>query len=1279
VKAPQYPASDLELAGALDRFELRRRLGKGGMGTVYEAFDRERGAVVAIKLLRSVSPDGIFRFKREFRALADVSHRNLVSLRELLATGDRWALTMDLVDGVDFLRYVRGDREQTGRVAAGGQSPDLGTEDRTLPTVAERPTGRRSAPVSGGVDSSEAVTTDHRGLASPAGAPSPRGAGRAPLSSPDQLDRLRESIRQLVKGISALHASGFLHGDIKPSNVLVEPDGRVAILDFGIVRELSGGALPAGHVAGTPAYMAPEVGTGAPLTEASDWYAVGVLLFELLGGRLPFRNTALDVLETKRHRRAPALRDVAPEAPSDLCSLTDLLLARDPALRPGGIEILLRLGSDVPPAVRATHGDSLVVGRHNELATLRAHCSAAADGRARTVFVRGSSGIGKSALLAQFAREAAAGGALVLTGRCYERESVPYKAMDSAVDALAQHLAGLPEDRVAQLMPPDVQSLARLFPVLRRVSAIGDAPPDTAGGDSHELRRRAIGAFRELVSRLAMRAPVVIHIDDAQWGDEDSANLLAEVCKGRRAPPFLLVLAFRGERAPDSPFLTSLAEAVPDADELEIGPLSERDSLDLARHLLRGLGESEDLAGAVAREGEGNPMFLRQLAHHAAERSDEVEFDRVTLSQVIRGRVEELPGRARALLEALAVASEPVPRTVAAAATDNPDVRDDAARVLYDARLVRTRAAGDVERLEVYHDRIREGVLADMSEATSARWHRALAEAWEAHAEPPAETLARHWQGAGEPTRAADYYVQAGDRAAAALASNRAAALYETALALRSDLERGGEVLGKLGDALSDAGRSLDAAGAYGRAAAHAPDGEAVHYRRRVAEQLLRGDQLEAGMAALRDCLREIGVTLPRSRARLLCSIIAQRIRVRLGGYRTRPIGANATAGESDSELDLFYKSTVSVALADPLQAVLLQSRYLRKAVDAADPRHVARALATEALFECASGRGARVRAETVAGRAVALAERSGDLIASALAFNGTAFVSFMFGDFVPAQQHWSRAIEAARAARGTWWETAQLEGMHIASLFYLGKLPELVDRFEATQDEASARGDLAYAHRKVGLGCFAWLVRDQVEPARRAGRDGVERALSLNDAVGHYHALLGGVHTALYAGEGAEAYELIRGAWRRFTLTGLLRFPWNRVAALSGRGCAALAAAAAASGARHARLVRDAGKVARRLGRDPSPYARAMSEIVGAGVSRARGDDELAIARLRAAASACEAADMWLYAAAAHHQLGLVLGGEEGAGFSERARHFLEERDVVDAPALARALVPVG
>jgi serine/threonine protein kinase len=532
------------------------------MGVVYEAFDRERKETVALKTLRDVDPVSLYRFKQEFRSLAELSHPNLVPLYELVA-GDAadgatdWFFTMELVEGaMDFRGYL----------GAGLPEPhDSGSDETTTDMRTRQDVG---AP---GLDATVLTTHGPAGTVT-SDAPEAKPAGGVLPAMRVDAARLRPLLQQLALGVQALHDAGKLHRDLKPSNVLVRPDGRVLLVDFGLVAELSDAPtpseiqadVPAGSpsrlshqstdrgLAGTIGFMSPEQAGRRPLTPASDWYAIGVMLFSALTGRLPFTGQAMAVLQGKQEREAPRPSEFAAGIPDDLEALCVDLLRLRPADRPAGAEVLARLG------VTADAGRSErlpFIGRERHLAALDAAYARLRGGDTVVCHVHGRSGAGKSALVSRFLAglTGRAEAPVVLVGRCYEQESVPYKAIDSLVDALTHHLLGVPHEVSKTLVPPQAAELTRVFPVLNRVEAFARASRRSrASTDPRETRAFAFAGLRELLRRLGERAPLVLCIDDVQWGDGDSADLLAGLVAAPGAPRLLLLLSYRDEYATTS-------------------------------------------------------------------------------------------------------------------------------------------------------------------------------------------------------------------------------------------------------------------------------------------------------------------------------------------------------------------------------------------------------------------------------------------------------------------------------------------------------------------------------------------------------------------------------------------------------------------------------------------------------------------------------------------------------------------------------------------------------
>ena len=382
--------------------------------------------------------------------------------------------TMEVVRGVDLLTYVRG--EECREDAAPFASTEAGSSLELSASVAHETSTERSQP--------RGTTLD--------------------------VDKLREALRQLASGVQALHDAGKLHRDLKPSNVLVTPEGRVVILDFGLVADIDPGGMHAtvgDVIIGTPEYMAPEQAACATLTEATDWYSVGAMLYEALAGRLPYSGPSLKVLLAKQTDDPPAPSSLAQGVPEDLDQLAMDLLRRDPVARPRGRHILERLGV-VPgamsgPTTTPHSGTTMApfLGRQAQLEVLIDAFARVAEGHPVTVHVRGPSGMGKTSLVKRGIDQVVSAGStapVLLSGRCYEQESVPYKAVDSVIDSLSRYLRSLKKDDIARILAdPRVGARAALpGPPARRGDRDGTAPGRRRLRPSRDAAPRLRGAPR---------------------------------------------------------------------------------------------------------------------------------------------------------------------------------------------------------------------------------------------------------------------------------------------------------------------------------------------------------------------------------------------------------------------------------------------------------------------------------------------------------------------------------------------------------------------------------------------------------------------------------------------------------------------------------------------------------------------------------------------------------------------------------------------------------------
>lgn len=245
------------------RYALVAQQGSGGMSVIYKAIDRALGRTVAIKILRpSLTSDPSFldKFRNEARAVANLSHPNIVTVYDVGSDGPTHYIVMEMIEGQDLKKLIK-----TNNSLPIERSLDLGI--------------------------------------------------------------------QICAGIGYAHRSGLVHADVKPQNILVTPADVVKVTDFGIAQALSNTqpTKRAEIVWGSPHYFAPEQARGEAPTPQADVYAVGIVIFEMLTGQLPYSGANQQELAMAHIKDPiPSVSDINPAVPDRLSKMIYRAMSKDP-------------------------------------------------------------------------------------------------------------------------------------------------------------------------------------------------------------------------------------------------------------------------------------------------------------------------------------------------------------------------------------------------------------------------------------------------------------------------------------------------------------------------------------------------------------------------------------------------------------------------------------------------------------------------------------------------------------------------------------------------------------------------------------------------------------------------------------------------------------------------------------------------------------------------------------------------------------------------------------
>ena len=1129
------------------RFDVRREIGRGGFGAVYEAVDVQTGLSVALKRLRRKDPTSIAMLKNEHRSLSGIAHPNLVRIDALFFADDELWLAMEHIEG-----------------------RDLGTR---LDAIGAMPREARFA-------------------------------------------FAREVLVGVAHGLAHLHARAKVHRDVKPSNVIVTPDGRVVLLDFGLVADRE---RP--HVAaGTRRYMAPELESEAPATSAADLYAAGVLLSDLL---------------------PPEREDDA----SELRSIGRMLLAQSPAERPTAAALITRLGGRPEPSPHSE--GARFFGRGELMARLEDSLARASEGHAEVVLVAGGAGTGKTAYLDAIADHVSghARAPWLLRGRCHAHETVPYATLDAVIDSLAFALAALPAGARDALWPSDHASLVALFPVLGRGlrAALGREVPATI--DALDERRRAFAAFRALFTNLTRDRAAVVLIDDIHFGDVDGLELLLHLVGGANPPSIVLVASIREVASEPSTAFVRRAR-----DALAALPITRVETLGRlappeARALVRALApEASDAhMDAIVHAAEGIPLYLTELGVAAASSGagDEVH----DLETLIRDRFLALDEASKRVLSFTVIAARPTLRSVLLAAAFDAPSRAPAASaiaILEVNRLLLRETDPRGEAVRAYHAAVENVVLAHTDAGARAAIHVRLVDALEALGIGEPEELFHHTDLAGDTRRAAEHAERAARRAEDALAFDRATTWLHYALAHGEFAPTTRATLGaRLARALRAAGRPHDAARAYLAAAAYAGRVHALELRRRAMEQLFLAGYPDEATEVLEGLVTATKMPFPTTRIGVALSIVAARVRLRVRGRGFTPRDEASLDAETRLRIDTCWAATMGMMLQNPLRTADLHTRHLLLALDAGEPRRVARAFALEAHIAVVRGASERSSASLLAD-ARALAIETGDPYTIGITHLAEGTIGASTGQFGRALGAFELALAHFNAPGVEARVECDLANVWLATmLFRSGEAVLFRALIETLRADARARGN-AQGRRDADLfgGVLVALLDDDPDRAERAARDGLIEAERLGSAMGRFRALQLATWVELYRDAPVRALTFVDRAVALSSGAGLVRAPTLRIDLLHCRINALIALDDPRS---VARARRDVDRIVR-IG---TPFAHAVAETARARFARREGEDGEAIARLESAEHAYVALGAMLLATCAKRRRGLWLRDE--------------------------------
>lgn len=648
---------------------------------------------------------------------------------------------------------------------------------------------------------------------------------------PKDLKELVSISCDICAGLEHAHQQGVVHRDLKPENIMISPDGRVRIMDFGLARSISSRLTSEGTIIGTVFYMAPEQALGEAVDKRVDLYALGVMLYELSTGRLPFSSDdPLAVITQHIHMPPVPPCAINPDLPSPLETLILQLMSKRPEGRPStAAEVMHRLeGIQQQPAPTASEypeGLNLarivrgrMVGREKELDELVTAWRCVVQGYRDepVVLVSGEPGIGKTRLVKELMTRATVERAVVLMGECYAGEGMHYAALAQIIRQALFHPA-----RISKNLPADrvLADLLTLAPDLQ--ARFAEVPPNPPL-DPLEEQRRLYDSVLEMLIWLSQSAPILLVIDDAHWADRATLFLLRHLARRSKSMklPVLIVATYREVELDEArPWHEVLSDL--NRERLSLRLKLSRLDKNQTRDMLAVLFNEEitpELLDGVYFETEGNPFFVEEVVKTLVDEGKiyfkDGRWHRPSMKEIvipqsvriaIQTRLASLTDEVQELLRMASVLGREFDDAVIRQASEcDEDKLISTLESAEKAQLIQEIESGQVGQVKYafVHALIHATVYESVSGLRRQRLHRQAATAIEAIRPADCEALAVHYLEGGDLEHARKNSLKAGERALALYANQDAEKYYKIAQELGGPEDEKAMTLSGLGLAL---------------------------------------------------------------------------------------------------------------------------------------------------------------------------------------------------------------------------------------------------------------------------------------------------------------------------------------------------------------------------------------------------------------------------------------------------------------------------------------------